>query len=110
MNVNFVITVTFFIGSAVAAISGAIIGGYYQKIDTLMGASVGLKSISAAVLGGMGSLPGAMVGGFMIGILETLFAAYVSSGFRDAIAFIIMLIVLILKPSGLFGRKIISKV
>ena len=110
INVNFVITVTFFIGSAVAAISGAIIGSYYQKIDTMMGGSVGLKSISAAVLGGMGSLPGAMVGGFVIGILETMFAAYVSSGFRDAIAFIVMLIVLILKPSGLFGKKIISKV
>ena len=110
INVNVVITVTFFIGAAVAAISGAMIGGYYQKIDTLVGASVGMKSISAAVLGGMGSLPGAMVGGFLIGILETMFAAYVNSGFRDAIAFIIMFVVLILKPSGIFGKKIITKV
>jgi len=75
-----------------------------------MGASVGLKSISAAVLGGMGSLPGAMLGGFLIGILETMFAAYVSSGYRDAIAFVIMLVVLIVKPSGIFGRKVESKV
>lgn len=110
INTNHVITITFFIGSAVAAISGTLIGAYYQKIDTLMGGSVGLKSISAAVLGGMGSLPGAMVGGYAIGILETLFAAYIGSGFRDSIAFIIMLVVLILKPSGIFGRKIISKV
>jgi len=110
INVNLVITITFFIGSAVAAISGALIGSYYHKVDTLMGASVGLKSISAAVLGGMGSLPGAMLGGFLIGILETMFAAYVSSGYRDAIAFVIMIVVLIVKPSGIFGRKVESKV
>ena len=110
INVNTVITITFFIGSAVAAISGAMMGTYYQKIDTLMGASVGLKSISSAVLGGMGSLPGAMFGGFIIGILETMFAAYVGSGFRDAIAFIIMFVVLLIKPSGLLGVKIETKV
>jgi branched-chain amino acid transport system permease protein len=110
INVNTVITITFFIGSAVAAISGALMGTYYQKIDTLMGAAVGLKSISAAVLGGMGSLPGAMIGGFVIGLSETLFAAYIGSGFRDAIAFVIMFGVLIVRPSGLLGRKIETKV
>ncbi len=110
INVNSVITITFFIGTAVAAISGAMMGTYYQKIDTLMGAAVGLKSISAAVLGGMGSLPGAMLGGFIIGVIETLFAAYIGSGYRDAIAFLIMFLVLIIRPSGLLGRKIETKV
>ena len=110
INVNSVITLTFLIGSAVAAISGAMMGTYYQKIDTLMGAAVGLKSISSAVLGGVGSLPGAMYGGFIIGILETLFAAYIGSGYRDAVAFVIMFVVLIIKPSGLLGVKIETKV
>lgn len=110
INVNTVITLTFFIGTAVAAISGAMMGTYYQKVDTMMGASVGLKSFSAAVLGGMGSLPGAMFGGFIIGILETMFAAYVSSGFREAVAFVILLVVLIVKPTGLFGIKNVDKV
>lgn len=110
IDVNKVITITFFIGTAVAAISGTMVGTYYQRVDTLMGASVGLKSFAAAVLGGMGSLPGAMFGGFLIGILETLFAAYISSGYRDAIAFVILIVVLIVKPSGLFGQKTVNKV
>lgn len=110
INVNNVITLTFIIACAAAAIAGSFISVYYQKVDTLMGASVGIKSVSAAVLGGMGSLPGSVVGGFIIGVAETLFAAYIHSGYRDVIAFIIMLIVLILKPSGMFGKKIIEKV
>lgn len=110
INVNQVITITFFIGTAVAAISGTMVGTYYQRVDTLMGASVGLKSFAAAVLGGMGSLPGAMVGGILIGLLETLFAAYISSGYRDIVAFIILIGVLIIKPSGLFGKQTINKV
>lgn len=110
IDVNKVITVTFFIGTAVAAISGTMVGVYYQRVDTLMGAAVGLKSFAAAVLGGMGSIPGAMFGGFVIGVLETLFAAYISSGYRDAIAFVILMAVLIIKPSGLFGQKSVNKV
>ncbi|MDR7869555.1 MAG: branched-chain amino acid ABC transporter permease [Tissierellaceae bacterium] len=110
INVNHVITITFFIGTAVAAISGTMVGTYYQRVDTLMGASVGLKSFAAAVLGGMGSLPGAMLGGILIGLLETLFAAYISSGYRDIVAFIILIGVLIIKPSGLFGKQTINKV
>lgn len=110
INVNHVITLTFFIGTAVAAISGTMVGTYYQRVDTLMGASVGLKSFAAAVLGGMGSLPGAMLGGMFIGLAETLFAAYVSSGYRDIIAFVILIAVLIIRPSGFFGKQSISKV
>ncbi len=110
INVNRVITITFFIGTAVAAISGTMVGAYYERVDTLMGASVGLKSFAAAVLGGMGSLPGAMLGGILIGLLETLFAAYISSGYRDVVAFLILIVVLIVRPSGLFGKKSINKV
>ena len=110
VNVNHIITLTFFIGTAIAAVSGTMVGIYYQRVDTLMGASVGLKSFAAAVLGGMGSIPGAMFGGFVIGILETLFAAYVSSGYRDAVAFVILMVVLVVRPSGFFGQKYINKV
>ena len=110
INVNNVITVTFFIGTAVAAISGTMVGIYYQRVDILMGTSVGLKSFAAAVLGGMGSVPGAMVGGLLIGLLETLFAAYISSGYRDIVAFIILIGVLIIRPSGIFGKQSINKV
>ena len=110
VDVNKVITLTFFIGTAVAAISGTLVGIYYQRVDTLMGNAVGLKSFAAAVLGGMGSVPGAVVGGFLIGISETLYAAYVSSSSKDAIAFVILILVLIVRPSGLFGQKSVNKV
>lgn len=109
ININRVITITFFIGTTVAGISGLMVAMYYQRVDTLMGASVGLKSFAAAVLGGMGSLPGAAVGGLLIGLVETLFAAYVSSGYRDIVAFVILILVLLIRPSGLMGKKNIDK-
>ncbi len=110
ININRVITLTFFIGTTVAGISGLMVAMYYQRVDTLMGASVGLKSFAAAVLGGMGSLPGAAVGGLLIGLLETLFAAYISSGYRDIVAFVILILVLLIRPSGLMGKKSVDKV
>lgn len=110
ININRVITLTFFIGTTVAGISGLMVAMYYQRVDTLMGASVGLKSFAAAVLGGMGSLPGAAVGGLLIGLLETLFAAYMSSGYRDIVAFVILILVLLIRPSGLMGKKSVDKV
>ncbi|UTD05462.1 branched-chain amino acid ABC transporter permease [Treponema denticola] len=110
ININRVITITFFIGTTVAGISGLMVAMYYQRVDTLMGASVGLKSFAAAVLGGMGSLPGAAIGGLLIGLLETLFAAYISSGYRDIVAFVILILVLLIRPSGLMGKKSVDKV
>ena len=110
ININRVITLTFFIGTTVAGISGLMVAMYYQRVDTLMGASVGLKSFAAAVLGGMGSLPGAAAGGLLIGLLETLFAAYISSGYRDIVAFVILILVLLIRPSGLMGKKSVDKV
>ncbi len=110
INVDQVIAFTFFLGGASAAVAGALISGYYQIVYPAMGFMAGLKAFSAAVLGGIGILHGAVVGGIVIGISESMTAAYVSGGFRDAVAFIILIVVLIIKPTGIFGKKTITKV
>ncbi len=110
INVNRVIMTTFFIGTFVAAIAGCMVGSYYQVIDTTMATVTSSKSMAAAILGGIGVLPGAVMGGMIIGVLETLVAAYISSGYRDAIAFAILIIVLVVRPTGIMGKKSISKV
>ena len=94
INVNTIISVTFIISAALAAIAGTLVSMYYQTIDINMGTQVGMKTFAAAVLGGMGVLPGAMVGGILIGVIETLGAAYISSGYRDAFAFIILILMI----------------
>lgn len=104
VNVNKTVTITFFIGTSLAAIAGLTSGMYYQKVDTFMGNSIGVKAFSSAVLGGMGSMKGAVVGGFIIGISETLFAAYVSSGYRDIVSFVILILSLMIRPDGIFGK------
>ena len=110
VNVNFVISAAFFLGGATAAISGALIGGYYQIISPTMGAIIGLKAFSAAVVGGIGILYGSVVGGLVVGIAETVAAQYLGSNVRDPMAFVILILILILRPNGLFGKKGISKV
>jgi branched-chain amino acid transport system permease protein len=110
INVNAVISFTFVISSVLAGISGVLVGMYYNSIDSFMGFSVGMKTFASAVLGGVGVLPGAMVGGILVGIIETIGASYISSGYRDAIAFTILILVLLFKPSGLFGKKQVNKV
>ncbi len=110
INVNHIISLTFAISAALACFAGSMIGLYYQAIDVTLGASVGMKSFAAAVLGGVGNIPGAFVGGVVIGVVETFVAVYVSSGLRDAIAFSILIIVLLIKPAGIFGRKTVEKV
>lgn len=110
INVDQVIAFTFFLGGASAAVAGALISGYYQIVYPAMGFMAGLKAFSAAVLGGIGILHGAVIGGIVIGISESMTAAYVSGGFRDAVAFIILIVVLIIKPTGIFGKKTITKV
>jgi branched-chain amino acid transport system permease protein len=110
INTGLVVTLTFFIATGIAAVAGTLVGSYYQANDIMMSASVGSKSFAAAVLGGMGSLPGAVLGGVLIGVVETMVAGYISSGYRDAIAFLILTFVLILKPTGFFGQKQIVKV
>lgn len=110
INVNGVISFTFIYSAIFAGISGTLVGAYYQAMDLSMGNMVGLKTFASALLGGVGVLPGAIVGGVLIGIIETLGASYISSGYRDAIAFAVMIIVLLIKPTGLFGKKYINKV
>lgn len=110
INVPKIISLTFFVGIAAAGIAGVLMGTYYQRVDSLMGASVGLKCFAAAVLGGIGSVPGAALGGLLIGIAETLFAGYVSSGYRDVVAFVILIFILLVRPQGLLGKKEIKKV
>jgi branched-chain amino acid transport system permease protein len=110
IKVNNIINLTFFIGTVCTALSGIMIGVYYGAVDTGMAFSVGIKTFAAAVLGGIGSLPGSMVGGIIIGIIETFVVSYISAGYRDAISFIILIVVLVVRPSGLFGKKQITKV
>ena len=109
INVKFVISATFMVSGLLAAVAGTLVGTYYQAIDTMMSASVGMKTFAAAVLGGVGSLPGAMVGGLLVGVAESIGASYISSGYRDGIAFAILILVILIKPSGIFGQKMVEK-
>ena len=99
-----VISTTFVLGSMLAAVAGILYGLSYPKIDPLMGIMPGLKAFVAAVLGGIGNVPGAVVGGLIIGIVEAFVGGSSSSNYRDAIAFVILIAILLFKPSGLFGR------
>ncbi len=110
ISVDKTISVTFAIGSALAAAAGVMIGVYYQTINPLMGIIPGLKAFVAAVLGGIGIIPGAMVGGFVMGLLETMVSGYGSSLYRDAVAFGVLIIILLIKPTGLFGKNTGEKV
>ncbi|MBR1579357.1 MAG: branched-chain amino acid ABC transporter permease [Selenomonadaceae bacterium] len=105
-----IISLTFCIGSALAAAAGVLVGVYYNTIDPLMGIMPGLKAFVAAVLGGIGILPGAVVGGIILGVIEALVSGFLSSTFRDAAAFAILILVLLVKPSGLFGKNTNEKV
>ena len=108
--VDRVILGTFVLGSVLAAAAGILVGLSNPKIDPLMGLMPGLKAFVAAVLGGIGSVPGAMVGGILLGVIETLVTAYLSSTYRDAIAFVILVVILLYRPTGLFGAPQIEKV
>ena len=110
INVDNTISATFAIGSALAGAAGVIFGIYYTKIDPLMGVIPGLKAFVAAVLGGIGIIPGAMVGGLVLGVVETVVSALGFSLWRDAAAFIILILILIFKPSGIFGKNTREKV
>jgi len=110
IDANRIISVTFGIGSALAAAGGVLVGVYYNSIDPLMGIMPGLKAFVAAVLGGIGSIPGAMAGGLILGVIEALVSGFISSTFRDAAAFAILILVLLFKPSGLFGKNTREKV
>lgn len=104
INVDRTISATFAIGSALAGAAGVVFGVYYIKIEPLMGVIPGLKAFVAAVLGGIGIIPGAMVGGLLLGVIESLVSAFGYSLWRDGAAFIVLILILIFLPSGLFGK------
>ena len=115
VNTNVVISFTFGLGSALAAAGGVFSCMLYPQVQPFMGVTVGLKAFVAAVLGGIGNIPGAALGGLIIGVVETMVVAYsekvgISSGYRDAVAFVILILILLFKPSGLLGRTEREKV
>lgn len=110
INTNRIVYFTFILGSSLGAAAGILVGMYYQAAYPMMGFVSGLKAFVAAVIGGIGSIPGALIGGIIMGVSESLGAAYISSGYRDAIAFIILILILLLKPSGLLGKSVKEKV
>ena len=110
ININQVISITFMIGSALAAVAGVMVTLYYGVVHFFMGYLAGIKAFTAAVLGGIGSIPGAMLGGFMLGLIENFGASYISSVYKDAFAFLVLIITLIIRPAGLLGQKSIDKV
>lgn len=110
INVNRTISMTFAIGSALAAVAGILFVCQYQSIKPTLGALPGIKAFVAAVLGGIGSVPGAMLGGILLGVIESISKAYISSELADAIVFGVLVLVLLVKPSGLLGKNRIEKV
>ena len=110
INVNRTISFTFALGSALAGAAGVLIALYYNSLEPLMGVTPGLKSFVAAVLGGIGIIPGAALGGFVIGLLETFATAFGMSDFRDAIVYGILLLILIVRPAGILGKNVKEKV
>lgn len=110
IHVNRTISYTFAIGSALAGAAGVLVGIYYNSINPLMGVMPGLKAFVAAVLGGIGIIPGAMLGGLSIGVVETMVSGYGGSMYKDAVVFAILILVLILKPAGILGKNTREKV
>ncbi len=110
IDINKTISNTFAIGSALAGAAGVLVGIYYNSINPLMGVAPGLKAFVAAVIGGIGIVPGAVFGGFFLGIIETMISAFGGSLYKDAVAFAILIIVLLLKPNGFFGKNVKEKV
>lgn len=105
ININTIISAAFIIGSGLAAVAGLMVATYYGSVNYSIGYIAGIKAFTAAVLGGIGSIPGAMFGGIFLGLVESLSASYISSEYKDAYAFVILIIILLIKPSGLFGRS-----
>lgn len=110
VNVNATISLTFAIGSALAAVAGALLCSTYPTLSPTTGAMPGIKAFVAAVFGGIGSIPGAFIGGILLGMIENLSKAYISTQLSDAIVFLVLIVVLVVKPTGLLGKKVNVKV
>ncbi|MFZ5427447.1 MAG: branched-chain amino acid ABC transporter permease [Thermodesulfobacteriota bacterium] len=109
INVNRVIAFTFALGSSLGGAAGILVAMYYNTLSATMGYNAGVKAFAAAVLGGIGSVPGAMLGGVVLGVAETLGAGYVSSQYRDGLGYAVMIAVILLRPSGLLGKSVSQK-
>jgi branched-chain amino acid transport system permease protein len=109
INVNQVIALTFFLGSALAGAAGVMAGAYYGKIDFLMGFSIGLKAFTAAVIGGIGNIPGAMLGGLTLGLLESFGTHYAGGQWRDVFAFGFLILFLTIRPTGILGARVTER-
>ncbi|WP_027184861.1 branched-chain amino acid ABC transporter permease [Desulfovibrio inopinatus] len=109
INVNRVISFTFALGSSMGAVAGVLVAMFYNSMYPTMGYTAGVKAFAAAVLGGIGSVPGAMFGGIVLGIAETLGAGYISSPYRDGVAYAVMILVILFRPSGILGKAVVDK-
>jgi branched-chain amino acid transport system permease protein len=110
INVNFTIAATFFIGSALAGVAGVMAGLLFNQVNNTLGFLVGLKAFTASVVGGIGSIPGAMLGGLLIGIAESFITGYISSLYSDLLVFALLILVMLVRPSGLLGQVQLQKV
>jgi branched-chain amino acid transport system permease protein len=110
INVDNIISLTFVLGAMLAAVAGVMVAVYYGLVNYSIGYIAGIKAFTAAVLGGIGSIRGAMLGGIVLGLMESMGAAYISTEYKDAFAFVILIIILLIKPSGIFGRDLPEKV
>jgi len=106
INVGRVVGLTFFLGSALGGAAGVLIGLYYTQIDFVMGYSAGLKAFTAAVLGGIGNIKGAMVGGLLLGVIESVAVTFINPAFKDVVAFSVLILVLLFRPEGIFGETL----
>ncbi|WP_311407707.1 branched-chain amino acid ABC transporter permease [Liquorilactobacillus uvarum] len=110
VDLNRTISFTFALGSAMAGAAGVMIGLYYNSIDPLMGLTPGIKAFVAAVVGGIGSVPGASLGGFLIGLLETFVQSIGLSAYKDAVVYVVLIVILLIRPMGIFGKNVKEKV
>ncbi len=109
INVNRIIALVFLIGPGLGGVAGLMVGLAYGQIDYSMGFSYGLKAFTAAILGGIGNIPGAMIGGLILGLVETLGAAYLTIAWKDAISFFVLILILIIRPTGILGERVAEK-
>lgn len=109
INVDRVISLVFLIGAGLGGVAGVMVGVYYGQIDFMMGWTYGLKAFTAAILGGIGNIPGAMIGGLLLGVIEALGASYLAMAWKDAIAFLVLILILIIRPTGLLGERVADK-
>lgn len=109
INVNKIISLVFLIGASLGGGAGLLVGVYYGQIDFMMGWNYGLKAFTAAILGGIGNIPGAMLGGLLLGVTEAMAAGYIAMAWKDAIAFLALILILIVRPTGILGENSVDK-